>query len=140
MSSARHAAVGLVVLWAMAMSSGCNGQPSAPDSSASDVANTEASAADRASPMDSSITDVVRQMMDAPTEVAMMDGSSDVGPYPAGPYGTAQGDILANEQWVGYVNPTGNVVSTTLPFTMTSMQDMRMLGRRYALVHLSEFY
>ncbi len=68
------------------------------------------------------------------------DVATGPGPYPPGPYGNTEGAILANLSWEGYVNPTGTVVSTTLPYGPTSLQALRGTGRGYAMVHLSEFY
>lgn len=68
------------------------------------------------------------------------DGAVAVGPYPAGPYGTARGDVLENLAWEGYTNPDGLRVSTMYPWGATSMQAIRETGRGYAMVHLSEFY
>lgn len=73
-------------------------------------------------------------------DVAMADTGVSVGPYPAGPYGRNMGDVLANLEWEGYVNLAGGVVSTMRPYGPTSLQAMRETGRRYAMVHVSEFY
>ena len=59
--------------------------------------------------------------------------------YPDGPYGNRMGSVLANLTWQGYVNPTGEAVSNTLPYTTTSLQALRGSGRGYAMVHVSEF-
>lgn len=63
-----------------------------------------------------------------------------VGPYPPGPYGRDEGQILANLAWEGYSNPEGVEVSTARPFAPISMQAIRETGRSYAMVHLSEFF
>jgi hypothetical protein len=72
--------------------------------------------------------------------IAMMDSPVGPPPYPAGPYGINVGDVLQNLSWDGYVNTTGAVVSTSLPYGPTSLQDLRGNGHGYALVHLSDFY
>jgi hypothetical protein len=85
---------------------------------------------------------------------AMNDGSSmadasassdagaeaSVGAYPAGPYGTNEGDTLEDLQMDGYLNTAGMPLSTMLPFGAVSMQSLRQTGRRYALVHTSATY
>jgi hypothetical protein len=63
-----------------------------------------------------------------------------VGPYPAGPYGTREGQTLANLDWEGYTNLDGAELSTAQPFAPTSLQAVRETGRAYALVHVSEFF
>jgi hypothetical protein len=65
---------------------------------------------------------------------------ADVGPYPAGPYGSAEGQTLEDLQLQGYVNAEGTQLSTALAFGPTSMQALRRTGRRFALVHTSAFY
>jgi hypothetical protein len=75
--------------------------------------------------------------------IAMLDspaGDTGAPPYPPGPYGINVGDVLKNLSWDGYVNTTGAVVSTSLPYGPTSLQDLRGDGHGYALVHLSDFY
>jgi hypothetical protein len=68
------------------------------------------------------------------------DTGVSVGPYPAGPYGIQEGDVLRDLEWEGYVNLAGGVVSTMRPYGRTNLQAMRETGRRYAIVHVSEFY
>lgn len=96
---------------------------SLPDTSSSaDAANTnDATSADAAS---------------APDATA----EASVGAYPAGPYGSNQGDTLEDLQLDGYVNTAGTQLSTMVPFGAVSMQSLRQTGRRYALVHTSATY
>ena len=63
----------------------------------------------------------------------------DPGPYPAGPYGNNVGEVLANLGLQGYVNPTCESISNTLPFVDYSLDELRRTSARYALVHVSEF-
>lgn len=63
-----------------------------------------------------------------------------VGAYPAGPYGSNQGDTLEDLQLDGYANTAGTQLSTMVPFGAVSMQSLRQTGRRYALVHTSATY
>lgn len=61
--------------------------------------------------------------------------------YPAGPYGEAVGDTIADWHWKGYVNETAQGLANTHPFVNDySMDDLRRSGRGYALVHLSESF
>ncbi len=96
---------------------------------------------------DAGATDASPDVLDVLTDAARDalgdeggDGAVAVGPYPAGPYGIARGDVLANLAWEGYTNPDGLRVSTMYPWGATSMQAIRETGRGYAMVHLSEFY
>jgi hypothetical protein len=61
-------------------------------------------------------------------------------PYPAGPYGNREGQVLADLRLDGYVNLAADRVSTELPFVQTSMAALRGRGRGYGLVHLSEVF
>lgn len=70
---------------------------------------------------------------DAPSDAVAL------GPYPSGPYGTNEGDVLADLQWEGYVDELGDAPAKTKPYVTTSMGAIRNSGRRYALVHLAEF-
>ena len=61
-------------------------------------------------------------------------------PYPAGPYGNAKGDIVANMDLEGYVNLDADAISNTKPYVDTSLEALRRTGRCYAMVHVSEFF
>jgi len=74
-----------------------------------------------------------------PADTGPADTGPMLGEYPEGPYGNRRGNILANLSWEGYVNPTGEGLSSEQPYGPTSMQALRA-GGRYALVHVSEFY
>jgi hypothetical protein len=63
-----------------------------------------------------------------------------LGPYPSGPYGKNAGDVIANLQWVGYENDAADALVSTKPYGSYSMDAARLSGRRYALLHVSEFY
>lgn len=98
-------------------------------------------AADTGAPGDRGATDTgVTTDRGAVGDVAMADTGVSVGPYPAGPYGIREGDVLRDLEWEGYVNLTGGVISTMQPYGRTNLQAMRETGRRYAIVHVSEFY
>ncbi|MEZ4227092.1 MAG: hypothetical protein R3B13_39505 [Polyangiaceae bacterium] len=59
--------------------------------------------------------------------------------YPAGPYGNEVGDTIANLQWEGYVNETGDVQSDSKPYMDYGTDAMRKSGKRYGLIHISAF-
>lgn len=93
----------------------------------------------------SDVTDVgdvsgASDVADARDASDVSDVAVSVGPYPSGPYGIREGDVLANLSWEGYQNLNGTAISTTLSYGPMSMQTIRETGRHYALVHLSEFY
>jgi hypothetical protein len=73
-----------------------------------------------------------------PTVTDAGDASVGIGPYPAGPYGTAKGDVIADLSWEGYVNDAADAVATTRPYGPYSLDALRHSGRRYALVNLAE--
>lgn len=114
----------------------CSGEPVAPVTAA-DVAVADAvDATDLGSPVDAPALTDLGNPVDAP---AAVDAPVVAPAYPEGPYGNRLGNVLANLSWEGYVNPTGEALSNTLPYTMTSLQALRGSGRGYALVHVSEF-
>lgn len=118
------------------------------DVSVTDVSVTDVTDANDVTDVaDAGATDASPDVLDVLTDAARDalgdeggDGAVTVGPYPAGPYGIARGDVLANLAWEGYTNPDGLRVSTVYPWGATSMQAIRETGRGYAMVHLSEFY
>ena len=60
--------------------------------------------------------------------------------YPAGPYGHTVGATFPPLVWEGYVATTGDVVVNTLPFGPYSADAVRTSGKRYAMIHISEFF
>jgi hypothetical protein len=60
--------------------------------------------------------------------------------YPAGPYGNKVGDTIAMLSWEGYADPLADAVATTKTYGPYSMNDLRMSGRPYAVVHVAEFF
>ncbi|MDO9019309.1 MAG: hypothetical protein Q8S73_18620 [Deltaproteobacteria bacterium] len=113
----------------------CSSDPAAPEADAmvADVAVADVPA-DLGAPSDTPVAVDAPVAIDAPGEV---DASAPA--YPDGPYGNRMGSVLANLTWQGYVNPTGEAISNTLPYTTTSLQALRGSGRGYAMVHVSEF-
>lgn len=128
---------------ALLLAAACSSDPAAP-SPALDAALSDDVSSDRGTVAD--LTDLgmptdVPVALDAPDVPAALDAHVDVAasPYPDGPYGNRMGSVLANLTWEGYVNPTGEVISNTLPYTTTSLQALRGNRRGYAMVHVSEF-
>jgi hypothetical protein len=72
----------------------------------------------------------------APDVAKTVDGGP--GPYPAGPYGVAVGSVIADMNWIGYVDDTAAVVATTLPYVSYTLNDARLSGKHYAMINLAE--
>jgi len=137
---------------ALLLAAACSSDPAAP-SPALDAALSDDVSSDRGSvadltdlgmPTDAPVALDVPDVLDAPVALDApdaLDAPVDVAasPYPDGPYGNRMGSVLANLTWEGYVNPTGEVISNTLPYTTTSLQALRGSRRGYAMVHVSEF-
>jgi hypothetical protein len=70
-----------------------------------------------------------------------------MGPYPSGPYCTPAGTaghlpvgcVLPNMTWIGYVNTAADALSSTKPYVMYSLDDVRKSGKRYAMINVAEF-
>ena len=60
--------------------------------------------------------------------------------YPAGPYGNTVGDTFPPLAWEGYVVPAADVIANTKPFGAYSADDVRMSGKTYAMIHVSDFF
>ena len=67
------------------------------------------------------------------------DAATGIGPYPAGPYGNAVGDVIANFTWAGYADDAADAIATTKTFGTYSLDDARHSGKKYALINLAEF-
>jgi hypothetical protein len=129
----------LVLALACVASASCGGT----SGGGSTVATTDAaedtlvSASDASDPSDVAVGDTsgtdTATTSDAPSDAVAL------GPYPGGPYGTNEGDVLADLQWEGYVDELGDAPAKSKPYGTTSMSAIRSTGRRYALVHLAEF-
>lgn len=137
-----------LVVPALAALLGCASSPVAPcaanDASTADLALVDAPVSDvpiaDVSTADVALVDAVIPPADiAVTDAPSTDAPAVAGPYPEGPYGNREGTVLANLSWEGYVNATGESLSTELPFGPTTLQDLRGDGRGYALIHLAEF-
>jgi hypothetical protein len=68
------------------------------------------------------------------------DLAQSAGSYPAGPYGNTVGDTIAPLVWEGYVDDLADAVATSKPYGTYSMDQLRLSGKAYALVHVSDFY
>lgn len=122
----------------------CSSDPSAPalDAALADVVapsdlGATADLTDLGNPVDVPVD--VPVAVDVPAVIDAPAADAAAPPYPDGPYGNRMGSVLANLTWEGYVNPTGEAISNTLPYTTTSLQALRGNGRGYAMVHVSEF-
>ena len=58
--------------------------------------------------------------------------------YPAGPYGSDVGDVIADLQHRGYRNDTGEGLATAQGVSEYSLDDARLACMGYALIHLSD--
>jgi hypothetical protein len=59
--------------------------------------------------------------------------------YPAGPYGNTVGATIPPLVWEGYADPLADALANTKPYGAYTMNDLRLSGRRYAVVHVSAF-
>jgi hypothetical protein len=91
-------------------------------------------------PVDLSTGGAADLTMLAMNDLAALPPDGQFGSYPAGPYGHTVGATFPPLVWEGYVATTGDVVVNTLPFGSYSADAMRTSGKRYALVHVSEFF
>jgi len=107
--------------------------------------------------LDAGAVDAPRATLDAPAVVdapvavdvpARVDlsaapdaqGPADAGDgYPAGPYGTAVGQVLGDMRLEGFVNPTAEGLASARPYVSTSMAALRGRGRGYGVVFVAEF-
>ena len=84
---------------------------------------------------DATAADLLSSLADAATATDFSTAA-----YPAGPYGNTIGAVIPPLGWVGYSNPLGDALASTRPYAPYSMDALRLSGRRYALVHVAEFY
>jgi len=122
--------------WSLAVAGlafGCGDSAGTGGAVDSGMAALDAGMAEDAGPADTGAADT------GPADTGPADAGPMLGEYPEGPYGNRRGNVLANLSWEGYVNPTGEGLSSEQPYGPTSMQALRA-GGRYALVHVSEFY
>ncbi len=59
--------------------------------------------------------------------------------YPAGPYGHDVGSVIPPLVWEGYADPAADALANTKPYGPYSMNDLRLSGKAYGIVHLSAF-
>lgn len=60
--------------------------------------------------------------------------------YPPGPYGNEVGDTIAPLIWEGYVNPTAVGLANSRPYGPYTMNDLRLSGKKYALLYAADFW
>lgn len=60
--------------------------------------------------------------------------------YPAGPYGYNVGDTIAPLTWEGWLNPTAEGLSTGKQYAAYTMNDLRLSGRKYALIYAADTF
>ncbi len=60
--------------------------------------------------------------------------------YPAGPYGHTVGDTIWPLAWEGYADPLADAIASSKAYGPYSMNDLRLSGRPYAAIHVSEFF
>ncbi len=59
--------------------------------------------------------------------------------YPAGPYGNTVGAIIPPLVWEGYPDPLADALATSKVYGSYTMNDLRLSGRKYGIVHVSSF-
>lgn len=137
------------VLAAVATSCGSSGDAGSSDDAAagSDTRNDDTAPSDTfaggdsTTPLDTATTDTaVSDGVGTDTATGDVGTDATLGPYPSGPYGKNAGDVIANLHWQGYANDAADAVVSTKPYGAYSMDDARRSGRRYALLHVSEFF
>lgn len=111
------------------------------DTNEGDVGSDTRVPSDSTAPLDTTGTDTTGTDAVA-LDTASTDTGTDaaLGPYPAGPFGKNAGDVIANFHWEGYHNDVADVLVNTKPYGKYSMDDARLSGRRYALLHVTEFF
>jgi hypothetical protein len=127
-----------VLVFAVAASAACGGGSSSGTIAATNDAAEEV-LVDASDPGDVAAADTNGPAADTATASDALSDAVALGPYPSGPYGTNEGDVLADLKWEGYVDEIGDAPAKTKPYVTTSMSAIRSTGRRYALVHLAEF-
>ena len=79
-----------------------------------------------------------------PTDDADADPGTDVatlGDYPAGPYGTKTGDVLADFELSGYLNLDPSQVTTTAEYRTLRLSDVRAASKvPYLFIHEVGFF
>lgn len=150
MSSAQLASIALVATLVLSCGSSSDGAPAAGDDArAGDDAEGDAASNDSALTDtstgggsdtrvdDSAAADVIvadaTDATDAPADAAL-------GPYPSPPYGNAVGSTFPALSWEGYVDDAADALASTKPYGPYSSDQLRKSGKRYALVHVAEFF
>jgi hypothetical protein len=106
--------------------------------SSTETPNDLAGAADQASNRDlAGVVQDFSSVMDL-----AMGGGNDLASssYPAGPYGNQVGDVIPPLQWEGYNDDAADALATTKTFGPYTMNDLRLSGKTFGIVHVAEFF
>jgi hypothetical protein len=111
----------------------------ATDATAAKPARTPDATADAAPHLRDASVGTPAPVADA-TDVSVADADRPPAGYPAGRYGTHVGDTFPFLRWEGYVEGRADaaLVSSSAWTTYTS-DDLRRSGKRWAIVHLTDF-
>jgi hypothetical protein len=60
--------------------------------------------------------------------------------YPAGPYGNKVGNVIPNLSWIGYDDPLADALASSKPYAAYTMNDLRLSGSKYGVVHVAYFF
>ncbi len=113
----------ILVLGTLGLLGACGGDSGAADlAAAGDIATPDLAGVDLAGLDLASPADLAR----SPT-------------YPAGPYGNTVGAIIPPLVWEGYADPLADALATSKPYGAYTMNDLRLSGRKYGIVHVSNF-
>jgi hypothetical protein len=118
-----------LVLFAALLSIGCGDDSQSRDLSVADLAAT----ADLARVVDLAGLDLTGDDFTTPVDLARSPT------YPAGPYGNTVGAIIPPLVWEGYADPLADTIATAKTYGSYSMNDLRLGGSKYGIVHLSDF-
>jgi hypothetical protein len=84
------------------------------------------------------LTGVVQDFAGVVQDFAMTPGDLATG-YPAGPYGANVGDVIFPLDWMGYNDEAADALATTKTYGPYSMNDLRVSGKTYGIVHVASF-
>lgn len=117
------AASSALVAFVSAACSSSSSSPGGPGSGA------DSALAGEAAPLVDSSADEVVTDVGSPSE------------YPAGPYGTKVGEVMADIDLQGYVHFDAGALANTTDYALTRLSDIRRLATvKYALLHVAEFW
>jgi hypothetical protein len=77
----------------------------------------------------------------APTTDANTGGDATSDEYPAGPYGTKVGEVLADIALEGYLHADASSLSNLAPYKATRLSEIRRFAPvKYGILHVGEFW